>query len=107
MFLVVDDDKIWRIRGDSVIGRSDQCDFVLDGPGVADRHCRLHNSRDTWWITSLDGAQTRLKRGVLEPDRPTKLGLSDEIGIGHHTILVRHVDRGGSIVKELLKKLYM
>lgn len=47
-----------------VIGRNAGCDFVLDAPGILDRHAQIFYSRDRYWIKDLSGQRMILLNAV-------------------------------------------
>jgi hypothetical protein len=81
--LLVGEDKRTVITGDSfVIGRSRECDLVLDDPNVSRRHAELRREDDGWAVQDLgstNGIKLNGKRsrgGRLNPGDEITLGLS-------------------------------
>jgi pSer/pThr/pTyr-binding forkhead associated (FHA) protein len=79
----VSDDKRTVITGGSfVIGRSRECDLVLDDPNVSRRHAELRRDDDGWAVQDLgstNGIKLNGKRsrgGRLNPGDEITLGLS-------------------------------
>jgi len=45
---------VWDLAGDRVVvGRSPDCDVVLDDPRVSKRHAALRRRDGRWWIEDL------------------------------------------------------
>jgi hypothetical protein len=81
--LLVGEDKRTVITGDSfVIGRSRECDLVLDDPNVSRRHVELRREDGGWAVVDLgstNGIKLNGKRsrgGRLNPGDEITLGLS-------------------------------
>ena len=81
--LLVGDDKRTVITGDPfVIGRSRECDLVLDDPNVSRRHAELRREDDGWVVQDLgstNGIKLNGKRsrgGRLNPGDEITLGVS-------------------------------
>jgi FHA domain-containing protein len=81
--LLVGEDKRTVITGDSfVIGRSRECDLVLDDPNVSRRHAELRRADGGWEVVDLgstNGIKLNGKRsrgGSLNPGDEITLGLS-------------------------------
>ena len=81
--LLVGDDKRTVVSGDPfVIGRSRECDLVLDDPNVSRRHAELRREDGGWAVLDLgstNGIKLNGKRsrgGRLNPGDEITLGLS-------------------------------
>lgn len=81
--LLVGDDKRTVVSGDPfVIGRSRECDLVLDDPNVSRRHAELRREDGGWAVVDLgstNGIKLNGKRsrgGRLNPGDEITLGLS-------------------------------
>ncbi len=81
--LLVGDDKRTVVSGDPfVIGRSRECDLVLDDPNVSRRHVELRREDGGWAVVDLgstNGIKLNGKRsrgGRLNPGDEITLGLS-------------------------------
>jgi hypothetical protein len=81
--LLVSDDKRTVVTGDQfVIGRSRECDLVLDDPNVSRRHVELRRDDDGWAVRDLGSTNgiklngRRSRGGRLSPGDEITLGLS-------------------------------
>jgi len=81
--LLVSEDKRTVVSGDPfVIGRSRECDLVLDDPNVSRRHAELRREEGEWAVRDLgstNGIKLNGKRsrgGRLKPGDEITLGLS-------------------------------
>jgi pSer/pThr/pTyr-binding forkhead associated (FHA) protein len=81
--LLVSDDKRTVVTGDPfVIGRSRECDLVLDDPNVSRRHAELRREEDGWAVRDLGSTNGiklnghRSRGGRLNPGDEIMLGLS-------------------------------
>ena len=81
--LLVSDDKRTVVTGDPfVIGRSRECDLVLDDPNVSRRHAELRREDDGWAVRDLGSTNGiklnghRSRGGPLSPGDEITLGLS-------------------------------
>ena len=81
--LLVGDGKRTVLTGDRfVIGRSRECDIVLDDPNVSRRHAELRREDDGWAVRDLGSTNgiklngRRLRGGRAEPGDEITLGLS-------------------------------
>ena len=65
-----------------VLGRSRDCDVVLDDPNVSRRHAELRRQGDTWMVADLGSTNgvkvngRRVEHAVLKPGDEITLGLS-------------------------------
>ncbi len=81
--LLVSDDKRTVVTGDPfVIGRSRECDLVLDDPNISRRHAELRREEDGWAVRDLGSTNGiklnghRSRGGRLNPGDEITLGLS-------------------------------
>lgn len=81
--LLVSDDKRTVVTGDPfVIGRSRECDLVLDDPNVSRRHAELRREDGGWVVQDLGSTNgiklngRRSRGGPLSPGDEITLGLS-------------------------------
>jgi hypothetical protein len=81
--LLVSDDKRTVVTGDAfVIGRSRECDLVLDDPNVSRRHAELRREDGGWAVRDLGSTNgiklngQRSRGGRLSPGDEITLGLS-------------------------------
>ena len=81
--LLVSDDKRIVVTGDPfVIGRSRECDLVLDDPNVSRRHAELRREDGGWAVRDLGSTNgiklngQRSRGGRLSPGDEITLGLS-------------------------------
>ena len=81
--LLVSDDKRTVVTGDPfVIGRSRECDLVLDDPNVSRRHAELRHEDEGWAVRDLGSTNGiklnghRSRGGRLSPGDEITLGLS-------------------------------
>jgi hypothetical protein len=81
--LLVGEDKRTVVAGDPfVIGRSRECDLVLDDPNVSRRHAELRRDDDGWAVHDLGSTNgiklngNRSRGGRLSPGDEITLGLS-------------------------------
>jgi hypothetical protein len=81
--LLVSDDKRTVVTGDPfVIGRSRECDLVLDDPNVSRRHAELRREDGGWAVRDLGSTNgiklngRRSRGGRLSPGDEITLGLS-------------------------------
>jgi hypothetical protein len=71
------------VAGGAVLGRSRDCDIVLDDPNVSRRHAEIRPSGGSWTVRDLgstNGVKVNGRR--LEPTRPQSLKRGDELEIG-------------------------
>ena len=79
--LLVSDDKRTVLSGDSfVIGRSRECDLVLDDPNISRKHAELRQQNGSWTIRDLGSTNGIKLNGKRTPSGPLKAG--DEITLG-------------------------
>ena len=79
--LLVGEDKRTVITGDSfVIGRSRECDLVLDDPNVSRRHAELRREDDGWAVHDLGSTNGIKLNGTRS--RGGRLNSGDEITLG-------------------------
>jgi hypothetical protein len=81
--LLVSDDKRTVVTGEPfVIGRSRECDLVLDDPNVSRRHAELRREDGGWAVRDLGSTNgiklngRRSRGGALSPGDEITLGLS-------------------------------
>jgi hypothetical protein len=81
--LLVGEDKRTVVAGDPfVIGRSRECDLVLDDPNVSRRHAELRRDDDGWAVHDLGSTNgiklngNRSRGGRLSPGDEITLGVS-------------------------------
>jgi hypothetical protein len=79
--LLVGGGKRTVLTGDRLlVGRSRDCDLVLDDPNVSRRHAELHRQGDAWSIADLDSTNGVRVNGRRVPE--AKLRPGDEITLG-------------------------
>jgi DNA-binding NtrC family response regulator len=72
------------------VGRSRDCDIVLDDPAASRRHALVHVVGGLW-IEDLDSRNgTRVRGAPLAPGQRAPLRVGDAIQIGGVTLLVQH-----------------
>jgi pSer/pThr/pTyr-binding forkhead associated (FHA) protein len=65
-----------------LLGRSRECDLVIDDPNVSRRHAELRRKDDTWIVADLGSTNgvkvngRRVEHAVLKPGDEITLGLS-------------------------------
>jgi pilus assembly protein CpaF len=108
MFIIVNDRALYRFYNTQVlVGRVKGCDLVLDGPNIADKHCKLaRDQAGTWWVTKEGPQPTLVNRSYLPENQTTKIGPSDEITVGNHTIQLRDSDRDSVVARALRMTLF-
>jgi hypothetical protein len=81
--LVTIDGKRRELHGERMtIGRSHDCDLVLDDPNVSRRHAELSREGDGWAVADLGSTNgitvngSRVRRAVLAPGDAVELGRS-------------------------------
>ena len=81
--LLVDEDRRTVLSGDAVvIGRSRDCDLVIDDPNVSRRHAEVRHDGDTWKAVDLGSTNgikvngRRVEEARLEPGDQITLGVS-------------------------------
>jgi hypothetical protein len=79
-------EKLAFASGEVVLGRSDECDLVLDETGISRRHARLHLEGATWVLSDLGSANGTTVNGVRAESRPVVTG--DRLGVGPCIVLV-------------------
>jgi hypothetical protein len=85
-FLLLDGRRLIVAPGGAVIGRSHDCDVVLEDSGVSRRHASLRPSGDGWTIEDLRSTNgSRLNGAPLRDVRPLRDG--DRIGLGSTEIV--------------------
>jgi len=70
----------------ALIGRTSDCDIILDDSSVSRRHARIDLENGQFSIQDLDSFNGVLLNGEKVPQAP--FGVSDEIRIGRFTIVV-------------------
>jgi hypothetical protein len=79
--LLIGHDKRTVVSGDPfVIGRSRECDLVLDDPNVSRRHAELREEGGSWWLVDLDSTNGTELNGKRV--QRAKLADGDRIGLG-------------------------
>jgi pSer/pThr/pTyr-binding forkhead associated (FHA) protein len=81
--LLVGDGRRTVLSGARVVmGRSRDCDIVIDDPNVSRRHAELRRQGDTWMVADLGSTNgvkvngRRVEHAVLKPGDEITLGLS-------------------------------
>jgi predicted component of type VI protein secretion system len=81
--LLVGDGRRTVLSGARVVmGRSRECDVVIDDPNVSRRHAELRRQGDTWMVADLGSTNgvkvngRRVEHAVLKPGDEIMLGLS-------------------------------
>ncbi len=64
-----------------VIGRNPGCDFVLEFPGILDRHAQIFHSQNRYWIKDLSGQKMILLNGI-PLDLQAALSPNDRFSLG-------------------------
>lgn len=72
-------------EGDLLIGRSSDCQIILDDDYVSTRHARIGDSDDGWYVEDLGSTNGTHVNGS-RVTTPTLIGLSDEVRIGRTTM---------------------
>jgi pilus assembly protein CpaF len=108
MFLIFNDRAVYRFYAQHImVGRSKECDLVLDGANVSEKHCKLtRDNAGVWWVTRGGTHPLLVNRNYVAESRMTRVGSSDEITIGSHTLQVRDTDRGGVVARALRMTLF-
>jgi len=93
-----------------LVGRSEQCDIVLKGPFVAQRHCKLFRKGNQIFVEALGRSGTRLANRDIDPESPVPVDFGDELQIGQFSIAVvrphkRDLTRGTDDELELQRAL--
>jgi transcriptional regulator with GAF, ATPase, and Fis domain len=76
-----------------VLGRSEDCDVVLDDRRISRHHCRITSSGDGQWMLEDLGSQTGTLLGGARVDGPRPLAAGEHFQIGPMTVHVesRHL----------------
>jgi pilus assembly protein CpaF len=108
MFIIVNDRAVYRFYAHHItVGRSKECDLPLEGANVAEKHCKLtRDNAGSWWVTREGTQQLLVNRNYVAESRMTRVGASDEITVGGHTLQVRDSDRGGVVARALRMTLF-
>ena len=69
-----------------VLGRSDECDLILDDCHVSRTHCELQIEKDDCWITSYGVNGTRINSQLCADSEMYKITRRDRIQIGPFTV---------------------
>lgn len=79
--LLVSDGKRTVLSGSRVVlGRSRDCDIVLDDPNVSRHHAELRKDGEKWWVADLGSTNGIKVNGRKVPDKALEPG--DEIAVG-------------------------
>ena len=70
---------------DIVLGRNNQCDFVLGDDFASGRHARLFRRGSDWFIEDLDSRNGTYVAGV-RIDQPERVGTDTDIRVGRTTV---------------------
>ncbi|AIG63389.1 signal peptide protein [Corynebacterium atypicum] len=70
---------------DIVLGRSEQCDFVLGDDFASGRHARLFRRGSEWFIEDLDSRNGTFLSG-LRIDQPERVATGADIRVGRTTV---------------------
>ncbi|WKD58479.1 FHA domain-containing protein FhaB/FipA [Corynebacterium caspium] len=68
-----------------VIGRSQECDFVLGDDFASSRHARLFRRGSDWYVEDLDSRNGTFISGV-RIDQPERVGAGSDIRMGRSTV---------------------
>jgi pSer/pThr/pTyr-binding forkhead associated (FHA) protein len=82
--IVALDDRRYVLDGPTAsLGRSKECDCVLDDPNVSRRHAELRREGSTWWLVDLDSTNgtelngKRVQKAKLSEGDTITLGATD------------------------------
>jgi pSer/pThr/pTyr-binding forkhead associated (FHA) protein len=64
-----------------LIGRNPGCDFVLEHPGILDRHAQIFHSQNRYWIKDLTG-QRMIRLNAVPLDLQAALSPNDRFSLG-------------------------
>jgi hypothetical protein len=79
--LLVGDRRVLVAPSGAVLGRSRECDIVLDDTGVSRRHAEIRPTEDGWLLVDLGSTNgVRINGRALRGQHPLQLG--DRIGLG-------------------------
>jgi pilus assembly protein CpaF len=108
MFLIVDDTSIHRFNGSKVlIGRSKDCDLMLDDARVSPAQCRLTREADgSWRVENVGESEIFVNRTSLHREGSSRINASDRLHIGNFDIELRDMERGGAVARALRTKLF-
>lgn len=92
--------------GDTLIGRSAECEVVLDAPGIADIHARVDVTAAGCTITDLNRrSRTRLNTQQLAPHTAVPLRPGDEVQIGLFTLTLRQIGESNTLATDVAKDI--
>lgn len=74
-------------EGETIIGRSEQCDLVLTSRRTSKRHCRLYFQDNQWHVEDLNSQNGTIVNGVKVTTETVKDG--DTIRIGDYRIEIQ------------------
>lgn len=72
-------------QSEIIIGRAQNCDFVLSDDYASSRHARLLKRGNEWFIEDLD-SRNGTYTGGYRIDQPERVGVGSDIKIGRTTI---------------------
>lgn len=67
------------------VGRSTNCDIVLQNADVSRHHCTFRHGKGQWAVVDADSANGTFVNGEIVKDRV--LRHTDRVGVGQHTLL--------------------
>ena len=99
MFLIVDDTSIHRFNGSRVlIGRSKECDLMLDDALVSPSQCRLTRESDgSWTVENVGETEIFLNRTSLHREGSSRINASDRLHIGNFDIELRDTEQAARL----------
>lgn len=71
--------------GGAVLGRSRECDVVLDDPNISRRHAEIRPRGGSWVLSDL-GSTNGVAIGGVKVERPRVLAPGDVIELGHSRV---------------------
>jgi pilus assembly protein CpaF len=108
MFLILDKNRVFRLRGNyATIGSAPDNTVQLDGHGVACRQCELTmRNSGKWTIRNLAGRGISINGKSLPEGADAEFDQQSQVRVGQHTLQFRGQAGNGPVYERLRKKIF-
>jgi DNA-binding NtrC family response regulator len=103
IFWVSPQERFDELHHGATLGRSPECSFVLDGPGLSRRHARIEREGPLMVLRDLESKNGSFLNGQRRERFP--LSLEDTLRIGDWVGVVCHMPRSKVVRRELFSEL--